>query len=279
MNVDIEIQDEPRGCGSLVPGGYYLSAVDCTTAMGSLQAVTFPFGDGMDNVVHCAGSVPIRGMLLINPAATFAAQEVVRAEAPVTPADLYQKLTDQVLPQGLIDHVGSRHYTACGFAQELFERMPNRRVHPDLARNLAGKLPLPVVFTHSEIPLFRSPSEIAQALGYCEQFMSGDRDFHFGANWLREGWGVFANQDDGRDHFMLPICGMLDKLRRDWQHLHTIPWWRDVKAFFDGLQYEEQPFAISWFIRAIRIVDEDHPPTQADADAGILAARAVQGEE
>ncbi len=134
MHVDIEIEDDPRGCGNLVPGGYYLSAVDCFAAAGALQAVTFPFGDGLSDVVSCAGSVPSRGMLLINPAATFATQFLVRAEAPPDSSELYTRLTNQVMAEGLVDHVGSRHYTAASFAIELAERMPNRRVHPDLAR-------------------------------------------------------------------------------------------------------------------------------------------------
>ncbi len=276
MQVDIEIEDDPRGCGNLVPGGYYLSAVDCLSADGALQAVTFPFGDGLSDVVSCAGSVPSRGMLLINPAATFATQFVVRAEAPPEGGELYDQLATRVLTKGLIDHVGSRHYTAASFAMELAERMPNRRVHPDLARRLADKLPLPVVFTHSQVPWFRSQDEIEQALAYCRQFMDPERQFHFGANWLRQEWGVFANQDDGRDHIMMPILGMMDKLRRDWQYIQNVPFWQEVKSFFDGLNYEEQPFAISWFVRAIRIVDEDHPPKQSDADAGILAAKAVK---
>lgn len=278
MQADVEIENAPRGCGDLVPGGYYLSAVDCFAAAGALQAVTFPFGDGLGNVVSCAGSVPSRGMLLINPASTFATQFVVRAETPPEGGELYDRLTNQVLAEGLVDHVGSRHYTAKSFAQELYERMPNRRVHPNLARQLAQKMPMPVVFTHSQMPWFRSQGEIDQAMEFCQQF-TGDRTFHYGPNWLRPEWGVFASQDDGSDHFMLPILGMMDKLRQDWRHIRGVAWWQEVKAFFDGLEYEEQPFAISWFVRAIRIVDEDHPPTQADADAGILAARAAKVRE
>ena len=278
MQVDVEIDDAPRGCGNLVPGGYYLSAVECTSAMGALQAVTFPFGDGLNEVVSCAGSVPARGMLRINPAATFATKSIVRFETPVNETAIgaeYGRLAQAVLTEGLADHVGSRHYTAKAFAAELFERMPNRRVHPDVARQLAGRLPLPVVFTHSQIPWFRSQEEIEQAMEYCYEFMDRERVLHYGANWLREEWGIFARQDDGRDHFMLPILGLLDKLRRDWRHLSRVPYWQEVRGFFDSLQYEEQPFAISWFVRAIRIVDEDHPPTQEDADAGIVAAKAV----
>lgn len=277
MQVDVEIEDDPRGCGNLVPGGYYLSAVDCFAAAGALQAVTFPFGDGLGNVVSCAGSVPPRGMLLINPAATFATQFLVRAEVRPEGGELYDRLIGQVLAEGLVDHVGSRHYTAASFATELHERMPNRRVHPDVARQLAQRLPLPVVFTHSQVPWFRHQDEIDQAMEFCQQF-TGDRTFYYGPNWLRPEWGVFASQDDGRDHFMLPILGMLDKLRREWRHIQNVTWWQVVKAFFDGLEYEEQPFAISWFVRAIRIVDEEHPPTREDADAGILAAKAVNTE-
>lgn len=282
MHVDIEIENAPRGCGNLVPGGYYLSSVGCTSAMGALQAVTFPFGDGLRDVVYC-GSVPSRGMLLINPAATFTARSVVLTEAPVQFSgeqdELYGRLGNAVLTEGLIDHVGSRHYSAASFATELHERMPNRRVHPDLARKIADKLPLPAIFTHAQIPVFRDGDEIEQAFDYCYRFIEEDRQFHYGANWRREGWGVFASQDDGRDHFLMPVLGMLGKLRRDWQHMHHVPWWQEAKAFFDGLQYAEQPFAISWFVQAIRIVDEEHRLTRADADAGILAARAVQTEE
>lgn len=279
MYADFEIEDVPRGCGNLVPGGYYLSSVDCAIATGELQLVTFPFGDGLTEVVACGDAVPKRGMLLINPAATFATKSVVRVEAPPIGGELYGSLAKRVLTEGLVDHVGSRHYTAASFAMELFERMPNRRVHQDVARKLADKLPLPVVFTHSQMPWFRGNDEIEQALDYCRQLINGDNTWYIGANWLRDGWGVFEKQDDGRDHFMMPILGIMDRLQREWQQLHAIPWWQEVKAFFDGLQYEEQPFAISWFVRAIRIVDDEHQMTQGDADAGILAARAVQPNE
>lgn len=277
-----EIVDFRRGCGHLVPGGYYLSSVGCDSRMGSLQAVTFPFGDSLKDIVFCKGVVPSRGMLLIDPAATFTLQSITTPTKLLAlqgdEADLYHSLRERVLEVGLIDHVGRRHYTSAEFTSELYDRMPNRRVHPDVARKIAPMLPLPVIFTHSQIPVFRSSDERGQALSLYQEYAELG-DVFIDTNWMRPEWGLFAHHDDGRDHFMIPILALLDKLTRDWQQLAHSPWWRKVKEFFDSLQYAEQPFAISWFVQAIRIVNDDHDLTTHDCDSGIKAAIAVPAEE
>ena len=280
FDVDVVIDDLPRGCGHLVPGGYYLSSVGCDSKFGTLQNVTYPFGDGTDNVIYCKGVVPSRGMLLVNTAATFALQSVTQFDASSLSfrdgqRNLYESLCQRVLDIGLIDHVGTRHYTPVQFIAELYDRMPNRRIHPELARKLANLLPLPVVFTHSHIPVFRDERERDVALALYEEYAELN-DVRLDTNWMLDDWGVFANNYDGRDHYMLPILALLDKVTRDWQQLAHSGYWRRVKKYFDSLTYAEQPFAISWFVQAIRIVNDGHELTQADVSAGIKSAEALK---
>lgn len=282
---DMEILDVERGCGNLVDGGYYLSGAGCFAPNGAFHVVAYPFGDGLDDVVYCGKSVPARGMLEINPAATFARLSVVvpGAEA-ITPFEqvLYDNLVGKLGKRGLIDHVGSEHYSPTQFINELVTYGPNRRVRPDVARQLAPYLPVVVVFTHSDIPVFRNTAEIETALDLCQQAFDlfDPDDQHLGANWKRPAWGCYAasGQQTGSDHFMLPLLGLREKVYREWEYLQGRPFWERARQYFEGLQYEEQPFAISWFLRAIRVVDEENPLTPADQKAGVMAARKREAE-
>lgn len=277
----IYIDNTPRECGQLVPGGYYLSSADMFSADGALNIVAYPFGDGLDDVLLC-GSMPSRGMVEVNPAASFSRLSLIAAGDPFEPAeyeaDMYGRLTNAVTRHGLFDHVGDNNYTPSLFIKELIERGPNRHVTPEFARRIALLLPLPVFFT-TKLPVFRSSSELTAVMDIAESLIDGfhSQARYLGANWGRESWGMYAseNQDPGRDHFMLAVLGLMHKVhKRNWHLVQHDPYWKDVRAFMDSLTYEEQPFVASWMLRAIKIVEqgEEATYTAADEKDGIIPA-------
>lgn len=282
----VYIDPSPRGCGDLVEGGYYLSAADMFSPGGNLWIATYPLGDGLDDTLLC-GSMPPRSMLEVNPAATFTRLALIRPEDPVrftgSEDALYERLKSAVTTHGVFDHVGGNNYTASAFIRELIERGPNRHVPADFARRMAQLVPLPVFFT-TRLPVFRSGSEIRAVMDIAESTIDQyDRNTkHFGANWLRPNWGMYAasNQDPGRDHFMLAVIGLMHKVHpRNFGLVKHDPYWQEVRQFMDSLSYEEQPFVASWFLRAIKIMGEGVSYTDADQQAGIVPAIPAEKED
>jgi len=288
MPADIEIVDVERGCGHLVPGGYYLSSADCFSSSGGFHAVTYPFGNGFNQLIDCSIVKP-RNMMTVNPAASFVIGGITKPD--MTPKSwsyqdgaLYSGLAGRIgRLLGLVDHVGSNYYpTPSQFTEELFEHGPNRHLPGAVVKQIAKMLPLPVIFTHRMVPVFKSAEQIARLMACCEAKMDSFRadERHYGPNWLREKWGALRSYDRGGDHFMIPAMQLLDTYASRRHNLDPDDLvWQEVGRIADDIYYEEQPFAISWFLRAIKIVDEKHPIDEADRRAGIIAAHPTKPEE
>lgn len=284
MTTQIEIEDVERGCGHLVPGGYYLSSAGSFASNGRFHAVTYPLGDGLNDIIDCTG-IPSRNMMTINVAATFALGQITKQEMIPTTwqgenRDLFDGLKKRVGEVGLIDHVGSNSYSWPNkFADELFEYGPNRHLPPNMVRQVAKYLPVPVVFTHRRVPVFRNQSQIDRLMACCQALLDSfnPAERYFASNWKRPSWGALAHYERGDDHFMIPAIAMLEAWDRQW--LRHEPVWQEVGSIAAEIQYVEQPFAMSWFFRAIKIVDDKHPIDAADRKAGIVAAHPVQPKE
>lgn len=141
-----------RGCGSLVPGGFYAQSEP--SSRGSLRAWTWTLGtmidaSGAHNVLL---SPPRRGQMIINLPATLASGRLVISPTEHEHEREYPGLRN-VPRAGLIDHVGSAYYTAWSFANEIMRAGVSRRVTSDMARLIAPYVPMPILFTHHDIPL------------------------------------------------------------------------------------------------------------------------------
>jgi len=286
MPPDIQIVDIERRCGHLEPGAYYLSSAGMFSKNAGFHAVTYPFGNGIDENIDCTG-VPMRGVATASIAASFTLGQITKQH--MIPKymqrggnELFQSLKKRVGDWGIVDHVGSVHYKWPNhFTDELFMYGPNRNIPANVVREVAKYLPVPVLFTHSRVPVFRDTGQ-RDALMDCYAQKSDcfvRQAWHFGPNWERPSWGALRDYDRGDDHFMIPAIALLERWDRERAKLEGDPVWDEVGRIAASIMYEEQPFAISWFFRAIKIVDEKNPISSEDRKAGIIAAHPVKPEE
>lgn len=259
-----------RGCGTKKPGGFYLEAGFADRSSGGiLNAWTWMLGEGVEGGVNCAITIPPRRMVMGNAAATLTVGEFISADMPTSGIEtvsgmreVYGSLITQVGDLALFDHVGSVHYSAYGFVREVETYGPSRRVPPLIAEEIVKQLPMMIVFTHSRAPLFRDEAQRDTAVALVCEFDGWTRteDLYFGANWLREEWGVFASQQNGSDHYLIPILSMLDRIeKRKGLGLHEVL--RKAEAFFADVPFVEQVIGASWITRVGYVPDGTEDPT------------------
>ncbi len=246
-----------RGCGTMSDDSFYLKG-DGFSSNGDLWLLTWVLGDGFDEVMLF--DLPSRGVTAINPAATIATRELipVRPQFRSTSETImarYKDMLTRTRKIGVGDHVGSDNYSAYSFAKELKEHGPSRKISRDTADVFAKLImeqgPVPIMFTHSRIPLFRSLYEQEKALEYVQSTLSEEINWgnkNENATWLHDNWGQYAvkGQYTGSDHYLIPVLSMLGEIDRNWRrHMHTEAW-HDVRDWAKSLDYVEQPFCLSW---------------------------------
>lgn len=263
-----------RGCGELVPGGFYAQA-DPPGPNGALWAVVFTLGSGLVEGENCLARVPARQMLLGDPGATLLSGEFVPSDIEIVEQWQEQGLDAMVKwyrdlspraggAEALVDHVGSNHYSPFSFIDELAVQGPSRRIPERLARELVDKTPIPIYFTHSDIPLFKNE---AQRDRFIELMLLGDTtkpdDLELTPTWFRDDWGLYAREDhyNGRDHYMIGVLAMLDRLkeRQKWESDQEVAIQRfwEMGEIETRLTYAEQLFAASWITRIAYVAKDD----------------------
>jgi hypothetical protein len=211
-------------------------------------------------------SVPPRGQDEINPIETLIRRtpwHPLLAKTPQEEISLYVNNIRSLGTFGLIDHVGSNHYTPFSFATELQQMGPSRRLTPALAQYLAPKTPFPIFFTHSDMPFFADMTALEEVWpSFCTEddgYVIPCVQNYIGPTWMRWHWTPVLMQgsaydDRGDSHYMTRVLRICDE--------------EAEKAV--RLERYESVFCGSW-ITTIRYVcrdGEDRPPPVLE-EAGV----------
>lgn len=250
-----------RGCGKLVAGGTYLRGAPMSRK-GTYCPLVWVLGthvlNGSPNMLK---TVPPRGQYLFDPELSFERGLVLMSdEAAVIRRDLGFK--DSTQPQiaalgkvGILDHVGSSHYTPWSFATELSKYGPSRKVDPDFAALIAPYLPLKIFFTHSDLPFFTSPSHRESFLRQIMEAPEASiRRWSYGPTWEDPTWSwrVKFDRDEmpimnfGETHYMGQVLRFLSTTSDRWDTYRH-------EAIFCG----------SWIMDAVYVCkpgEQDAPP-------------------
>jgi hypothetical protein len=183
---------------------------------GNLRRLTWVLGTHVDESevdlhwanVYTASSK--RSMAFINPAATLATGKVVMRkdrQILLSPAqnDIYKELAKQVGTIGILDRVGSQHYTPWSFAKEVWDYGPSRKVSKKFMEMLAPHLPMPVLFCHGTMPIYGKGSSLS-ALDAAESLLNIEGDYRYAPTWTDQSWGMtLYHENNGDNHYLLPI--------------------------------------------------------------------------
>lgn len=228
-------------------------------------------------------TLPPRGQMILNIPASIATGERVIADQQLslTPsqAKLYEMIAGTAVPTiGTADHVGSNNYTAYGFILETSEYGVSRRTTRQdaelYAMILAKKGAVPILFTHSGIPMFRHQKEAEQAWTYLEAWHGDLSDNHWCATWRIEKdryegydrWGMRRRKPCmywGNKSYMYGVIALIDKAAD--MKSSDDQYWQEVNQFLSTLLYQEQTFLLSWINQVSYTL-----PTNGEIDPTIL---------
>ena len=248
------VSNPKRGCGYKVAGGFY---AECEFGAGGiLSPWTWVLGDGLEGGVNCLAAAPPRRTVYGNLAGSLVLGELVGSDVPLyfvkdDEAMVYEGLKQRSGTVALFDHVGSKFYTAWSFAEECKQYGPSRRLSPVMARELAGQVPLPIVFTHGRMPLFRSVEARSKAIWLMNELIDGFvlEDYGVGPTWLAESWGIYSGMENGADSWLRPLLSVWHRLEKDWHLVKDNPLFQEAKVIFDNCLLVEQLFGVSWITK------------------------------
>lgn len=269
------LSNPERGCGTMKEGGFY-GRGDFSGA-GTLNAWTWALGE---HALHPGAknytvTVPARQMGVCNLPATLLTGQLITGASGLAPLDMPDSIKN--LPIGaLIDHIGADHYTPWEFAQEVRALGPSRRIPENIAKAIAKHTPLPIVFTHSHMPLV--PSE-ADVMGPLCDWAGVTMDDYFGPTPFMEGWGLRAGDKKGDNHWITAVLRAMHNAGIKGEN--TL-----LKSGLDndvtgGMLMAEQIIGISWIIRCVYIAPEgetDERLSEIEA-AGIEPVRLEDAEQ
>lgn len=274
-----------RGCGSAVPGGFYLSAT--RGAGGILEPWTWLLGDGVEGGYNVYLNPPERMHTLFNLPYTLATSEH-QTEA-VDGVTLVSPL-DRLKPIAILDHVGKAHYDPYQFADEVEQLLPNRRISHELAAKLVPLCPIPIVFTHEHIPVVHNTlhrqillewalDTIRKQSRYTDSGLYEARDYYKAAVWTNEKWGLKTRDSDGKDHWLVPVLQAINlvggiKNIPDMMQTYVEAGGHDADGnppprgggaeyaeddymLSSEISWIEQPFGASWITRVTYVAKDD----------------------
>jgi hypothetical protein len=235
-----------RGCGDLVPGGFYAQA--STSRQGTLKAWTWTLGTMIDHpdALNLMLKPPPRAQLIINVPASLATGCIV-SEPTRAPEESDYPGLQHVPRMGLIDHVGSAHYTPMGFVHEIERLGVSRRITLDIARAIEPWLPIPILFTHSRLPLLREEDvPVAESLAW--QGLIPPPRSHYGPSFELDPRSTIP-------HWAIQVIR--------WVSGEPIDMWPDRATFREDCidwQWTEQAFGMSWITNVVYVLRRDDPP-------------------
>lgn len=275
----------PRLCGTKRPGFYVEADMGAT---GSLAAITWLLGTHVAGSTNCLTAIPARAMVAGNLPASLIEGEFVSADVPylqglhvqgaqsaeaLAKRMAYDKISQAAAPVALFDHVGSNNYTPHEFASELAEYGPSRRVPKTLALQVAQAVnaqgALPIVFTHSDLPMFGDLETRDRAMALAAQAVYGydPEAVYTVATWHRDGWGMYASHvDRGRDHYLVAILGAMARIRRQPSLASgiTAQTWQPLAEALAQVPTAEAPFCASWITKVTHVTDGPPAPQVAE---------------
>lgn len=252
----------PRRCGGGKKTNSFYAEGGELSSEGTLHPWTWLLGDGLEKNIFI--EIPPRQIQLLNPVLTIMFRAFMPASGPSVPIPkgkrwLWDHLMNAMSVPGIGDHVGTQFYTPYNFALETIELSASRRISPQMAQALGIAIstfgPLPMMFTHKEIPAFRNEAEMAAMMLHVSNCLGAvmfDEMYHQ-PTWTHDNWGMYArrNQWTCNNHFMIPVLAFLDAMRNDWKKYKYDVDWQAAKKFFRGIRFTEQTFGLSWLIKVI----------------------------
>lgn len=244
-----------RGCGTKKENAWYLEG-SLFSADGPLWAWTWLLGDGVENLFFLG--FPPRGMELINPAATIALREKVLDKPEFHPfgdreREEYNRMRQATRTLGLGDHVGKQHYTPYSFANEVSHYGPSRRVPEKIAialnETMRERGAIPIIFTHSEMPIFDTYEKAEEARDIIEALypdVVNWNDLNYEPTWIHADFGQYAEREQytGSDHWLTRVLRAMNDLKNG--YLEGSQAALDARSFFATLRYREQALGMSW---------------------------------
>lgn len=264
------ISDAPRECGHLKESGFYLTS-GSLSAGGNLAPWTWALGEGVIGGANLSLTVPPRLTIPIHLAATLQSGRVTQSVDPLLafgpPLD---RLAER--PLALADHVGSRYYTPMQFAEECRTRGASRHVTLELAKLVAGRLPMPILFTHKDMPYVdrRVLDEMAEWVG-------DPARMSFGRTYDEPDWGITAKDDHGDDHWIISLLHLLNrdgKGRNKPDLLKLMP-----PHLAESILWNEQGIGISWIVDAVYVIAEDDSDAKLNYIADMGIEPVLRGED
>ena len=261
-----------RGCGTKTAGATYAEGPE-ESAGGVLNRWSYLLSDGYLDFMPI--SVPPRQMVIINPAATIYTRSLVKTVLPGFGerfedklASGYTKLLKKTKNQGVADHVGEKYYSAHSFAQEIKHYGPSRRIPKSIAERLIEIIwqrgPIPMIFTHNRMPIFKGSEQVAQAVDHVRKclghFSSGEYGtdwYEWGPTWRHEDWSQYSDGYHGYNHVLVDVLELIHELDNNWRKRKKEPFFEEAKEFFTGLRYVEQAFGAAWLGRITHCADKD----------------------
>jgi hypothetical protein len=242
------VSNPERGCGTLKEGGFY--ARGDIGAHGTLAAWTWALGYHIIGAHNVFASIAARQMDIVNLPRTLIEGRPSKEAIEVLESEPLAKLP----PLALIDHVGSEHYTPYSFYRECATHGPSRRIPPRIAKAIAQHTPMPIVFTHSWLPV-ADTKVVPDLLAWAGIKPETDATAYIGATWQREGWGIRSKDTySGYDHWIIPVLHeMHESSGGKEKHLTKIM----PPALAENTLLAEQVYGISWISRVVYIASED----------------------
>lgn len=261
------VNDDERGCGDMQDEGFY--AHGALGSSGILKAWTWCLGQHIFGGENFTFKAPARQMQVINLPASLYFREVI-TDPEVAIPDHDHPLA-RIPRMALLDHIGSEYYTPDSFAEEVQSRGPNRRITEDIAKAIAGATPIPILFTHSGMPLVD--------VDYREDLLKWADDWghkvtprNFEPTPYQEDFGLTIGSYSGNDHWLHAVLGKMHQAGNG----KEVPLRKIMGgALLKNTSVVEQTLGISWITSAIYVAPPEADPGKLDelASTGIEPVR------
>ena len=267
-----------RMCGRKHDGFYIESGPG--SIHGSLSLVTLVTGDLRQSGENILCEIPPRGVHRFCPVDTLRLGEVcfdaAAASTPLSRKEVERIAYNGTKSLGLIDHVGSNHYTPVSFVIELHELGASRRVTEEMAReviaiNRMGITAIPIFFTHSRIPLL-SDAEYYEAMDalyriwpdtcYPGSLYEGASYTHSKWGMRREKWGGIWESVPAAAWFVLELANAAAADDGDGHYA-------SVKELFEQCKYHEQLLCASWIKQVTYVTSSGQVPAWVEKDGTV----------
>lgn len=245
-----------RGCGTLVKGGFY--ARGDSAPGGMLARWAWVLGTCISGRHNVCTVVPPRKMISANLPATLGLGRLTESLSVTLSAATLKVFPGlkRIKTVALFDHVGSSNYTPWSFYSETMTLGLSRRIPPQIAKQITKYTPLPIVFTHSAMPIV--DDRAIPKLGIWHREIDADNDGidmrSFEPTFENPKWGLLAGDQHGDNHWIVPALRVIDKISLGKNRPEHAIWDTPLN---EQIVFSEQTFGASWITSVGYIVDDD----------------------